>query len=70
MSANAEADTRGGGFRGTLSGLAGKALALIVLVVAAWILFKIVIGVVAAVFWTVLAIVAVIAVLWALNRIL
>jgi hypothetical protein len=47
-----------------------KAVALVVLLIAAWILFKIVIGVVAAVFWTVLAITAVIAVIWALNRLL
>jgi predicted membrane protein len=55
---------------GALSGLAGKALALVVLLIAAWILFKIVIGVVAAVAWTIVAIVAVVAVLWALNRLL
>jgi hypothetical protein len=47
-----------------------KAVALVVLLIAAWILFKIVIGVVAAVFWVVLAVFAVIAVVWALNRLL
>ena len=47
-----------------------KAVALVVLLIAAWILFKIVIGVVAAVFWVVLAVFAVIAVVWSLNRIL
>jgi hypothetical protein len=54
---------------GALSNLGGKALAVGVLLIAAWVLIKIVIGVVAAVFWTVVAIAAVLAVLWALNRI-
>ena len=54
----------------SLSNLGGKALAVGVLLIAGWILLKIVIGVVTAVFWTVLAVVAVIAVIWALNRIL
>jgi hypothetical protein len=54
----------------TLSNLGGKALALAILLVAGWVLLKIVIGVVTFVFWTVLAIVAVIAVIWALNRLL
>jgi hypothetical protein len=50
-----------------LSGLATKALALVVLLVAAWILFKVVIGVVAAVAWVVVAVMAVVAVLWAMS---
>jgi hypothetical protein len=54
----------------TLSNLGGKALALAILLVAGWILLKLVIGVVTFVFWTVLGIVAVIAVIWALNRLL
>ena len=54
----------------TLSNIGGKVLALVILLVAGWILLKIVIGVVAFVFWTVLAVVAVIAVIWALNRLL
>jgi hypothetical protein len=53
---------------GALSGLAGKGLAVGVLLIAAYVLFKIVIGVVAAVAWTVVAIIAVVAVLWALNK--
>lgn len=61
MSENIE--KRGGG---ALSNIAGKAVALGVLVVAALVLFK----VVAAVAWTFLAIVAVVAVIWALNRLL
>ena len=52
---------------GTLSGLALKAVAVLVLLVAAWVLFKVVIGVVAAVAWIVVIAVAVMAVLWALN---
>jgi hypothetical protein len=54
----------------TLSNIGGKALALVVLVVAGWILLKIVIGIATFVFWTVFAVVAVIAVIWALNRLL
>jgi hypothetical protein len=54
----------------SLSNIGGKVLALIVLLVAGWILLKIVIGIVAAVFWIVLAVLAVIAVVWALNKLL
>jgi hypothetical protein len=56
--------------RESLSNVGAKALALVVLLVAGWILLKVVIGVVAFVAWAVVAVVAVIAVLWALNRIL
>jgi hypothetical protein len=42
-----------------------RIVAAIVLALAAWILFKVVIGVVAAVAWFVVVIVAVIAVIWA-----
>jgi hypothetical protein len=55
---------------GALSNLGGKALAVGVLLIAGWVLIKIAIGIVSAVFWTVVAIAAVIAVLWALNRLL
>ncbi len=48
------------------SGLFGKAIAAIVLLIAGWILLKIVVGVVSALFWTVLTVVAVLAVLWAI----
>jgi hypothetical protein len=44
-----------------------KALALLVLLIAAWILFKIIVGVVAALFWVVLAVLAVVAIVWALR---
>ena len=55
---------------GSLAHLGGKALAVGILIVAAWVLLKIVIGVVTAVAWTVAAILAVVAILWALNRLL
>ena len=44
-----------------------RLLAVIVLAVGAWILFKLVIGTVVAIAWVAAAIVAVIAVFWALN---
>lgn len=44
-----------------------KLLALAVLLIAAWILFKLVIGVVAAVAWVIVAVLAVVAVVWALR---
>jgi hypothetical protein len=65
MSENIE--KRGGG---ALSNLGGKALAVGVLLIAGWVLIKVVVGIVSAVFWTVVAIAAVVAVLWALNRLL
>ncbi len=40
-------------------------LAALILVVAAWILLKIVIGIVAALFFPIIAIIAIIAVVWA-----
>ena len=46
---------------------ARKLLAIAVLVVAAFVLFKIVIGFVAAIAWIAIAIVAVMAVVWALR---
>jgi hypothetical protein len=49
------------------SGAARKLLAVAVLVVAAYVLFKLVLGFVAAVAWIVVAIVAVLAVVWALR---
>jgi hypothetical protein len=53
--------------QGTFSGLAMKAVALVVFLVCAWILFKIVIGVVAAVAWIVVIALAVMGLLWALR---
>jgi hypothetical protein len=54
----------------TLSNIGGKVIAVAVLLLAGWILLKVVLGVVAFVFWTVAAVIGVIAVLWALNRLL
>jgi hypothetical protein len=50
-----------------ISDAARKLLAVAVLVVAAFVLFKLVIGFVAAIAWIIVAIVAVLAVIWALR---
>lgn len=47
--------------------LGARLVAVVILAVGAWILLKLVIGVVVAVAWTVAAIVAVIAVFWAVR---
>jgi hypothetical protein len=44
-----------------------KALALGVLLLAAWVLFKVVLGVVATVAWIVVVVLAVLAIVWALR---
>ena len=44
-----------------------RIIAVLVLAVGAWILFKVVIGTVVAIAWAVAAIVAVIAVIWAIR---
>ncbi len=53
-----------------LSDLGGKLLALVVLLVAGWLLLKFIIGVVTWIATVAVVIVAVFAVLWALNRLL
>jgi hypothetical protein len=53
--------------RAEASDLGRKAIALVVLLIAAWLLFKLVIGAVATVAWIVVAVIAVIAVVWALR---
>jgi hypothetical protein len=50
-----------------VSDLGRKLLAIAVLVIAAYVLFKIVLGFVAAVAWIVIAVIAVVAVVWALG---
>jgi hypothetical protein len=45
-----------------------KAVALVILLIAAWVLFKVVIGVVAAVAWVVVVVLAIVAAIWAINR--
>ena len=54
----------------SLSNIGAKALALVILLVAGWILLKIVIGVVTFVAWVVIGVLAIVAVFWALNRLL
>jgi hypothetical protein len=54
----------------SLSNIGAKALALVILLVAGWILLKIVIGVVTFIAWTVIGVLAIVAVIWALNRLL
>ena len=59
-----------GHMREAASNLGMKALALAVLLVAAWILFKFVLGFLTAVAWIALVIGAGIAVIWALGKLL
>lgn len=49
------------------SSLGRRALAALVLILAAYLLLKVLIGFVTAIAWTVAAVVAVIAVIWALR---
>jgi hypothetical protein len=49
------------------SSLGKRALALIVLLVAAWILFKVVIGLITATATIIVAVLAVVAVIWAIR---
>ena len=51
----------------TGSSLLSKAVAIVVLAIAAWIVLKVVLSVIAGVAWIVAAVVLVIGVLWALN---
>jgi hypothetical protein len=51
----------------TRPSLARRGLALLILAIAAWILLKVVIGVLAGVATVVVAVLAIIAVIWALN---
>ena len=51
----------------TRPSLARRALAVLILAVAAWILLKVVIGVLAGIATVVVVVVAIIAVIWALN---
>jgi len=49
---------------------ASRALAVVVLLIAAWVILKVVIGIVAAVAWTAVTILAIVAVIWALRVLL
>jgi hypothetical protein len=50
-----------------ISELARKALAIVVLIAAAWLLLHLVIGVIATLAWIVVAVLAVAAVIWAIR---
>ena len=50
--------------------MSGNLLAVAVLVLAAYVLFKLVLGFISAIAWALIAVVAVVGVLWALNRLL
>ena len=54
----------------SLKAYATKGVALLVLLLAAFVLFKVVLGFVTFLAWAVIGVVAVVAVLWALNRVL
>lgn len=54
----------------SLKDYATKGLALLVLLFAAFILFKVVVGTISAILWTLVGVVALIAVIWALSRLL
>jgi hypothetical protein len=54
----------------SLKDLGMKGLALLVLLLAAFVLFKVVLGVVSALAWTAIGVIALVAVIWALSRLL
>ena len=56
--------------REAATNLGTKTLALAVLLVAAWILFKVVLGFLTGLAWVLLVIGAVLAVMWALSKLL
>ena len=58
------------GMAESLKGLAGKGLALIILLLAAFLLFKVVLGILTGLAWTFLGVAVLIAAIWALSRLL
>lgn len=54
--------------RESVNDLAKRGLALLILLGAAYILFKIVVGVASAIIWTLIAIAVLVAAIWALSR--
>jgi hypothetical protein len=56
--------------REAATNLGTKTLALAVLLVAAWVLFKVVLGFLTGLAWVLLVIGAVLAVMWALSKLL
>ncbi len=53
--------------RNAISDIGRKALAIAILLVAAWVLLKLVIGIVASVAWIVVAVLAIAAIVWAIR---
>ena len=58
------------GMAESLKDFARKGLGLLVLLLVAFILFKIAVGVAIGIFWTLLAVAVVVAAIWALARLL
>jgi hypothetical protein len=56
--------------RESISDFAKRALALLILLLAAFIVFKIAVGAASAILWTLVAIAVVVAAIWALSRLL
>jgi hypothetical protein len=54
----------------TARDIGGRVLAIGVLLAAAWVLFKVVLGFVSFAAWLLVGVLAVVAILWALNRVL
>jgi hypothetical protein len=54
--------------REATANLGTKTLALAVLLVAAWVLFKVILGFLTGVAWILLVVGSILAVMWALNR--
>jgi hypothetical protein len=54
-------------FSSTTSSLGKRAVAILVLLVAAWIIFQVIKGFVVAVFWAGLIVLAIVAVFWAMR---
>jgi hypothetical protein len=53
--------------RDALAGLGKKALAVAILIGAAYLLFKLVVGLVSTLVWFLIAVIAVLAVIWAIR---
>lgn len=51
----------------TGSSLGRKAIAVLVLALAAWLLLKVIVGLIAGIAWIVVAVIVVVGVLWAFN---
>jgi hypothetical protein len=54
----------------SLKEIGTKGLALVVLLLAAFVLFKVVVGVISGIVWTLIGIAALVGVIWALSRLL